>query len=126
MKTMSDVEDEGNCDFLIQDYTTVSPFERLVRLLERRLASWHVSELWRGTQEAEAIKLNGLIVADFNKPITLRLSVTRLANKNIGPFYARAPQYQRWFQITEYVAIELIADQATGRVGAMRHEAANK
>lgn len=111
--------------FSIEDFTTVSPFERIIKSLAKQLKSWNIGLLW--SSDTSPIKLAAILpFTELDKQHYLRLTATRMKRRRRGsPFYAKASKYQRWFGLDEFFALEVVTDPEGERIGTLRYETAN-
>lgn len=119
-------EDGEEPSFSIQDFTTVSPFERLVKILQKQLRNWNLIEAWKQPDDGQSIKLNSILtIAELDAGLVVRLSATRLKLRPKSPFYSKASKYQRWFGLREYIALEIISDPRTVKLTRLRPDNSN-
>eukprot|EP01054_Gregarina_sp_Poly1_P008200 Gregarina_sp_Poly_1__8199@NODE_475_length_8096_cov_496_560966_g384_i0_p1_GENE_NODE_475_length_8096_cov_496_560966_g384_i0NODE_475_length_8096_cov_496_560966_g384_i0_p1_ORF_typecomplete_len845_score117_03_NODE_475_length_8096_cov_496_560966_g384_i050647598 len=127
---MMDIQDT---DFLIQDFTTVSPFEKLSRIIEKHIRSWGILRPSEYNNRlfvpiAEPYKHNILFkFDDLAVDLYFRLSATNLKTRKDCKFYAKASKYQRWFGLRSFNALEVLSEESISGnvVGSVRMDTAN-
>eukprot|EP01053_Blabericola_migrator_P003597 Blabericola_migrator_1__3596@NODE_2071_length_3325_cov_82_640577_g621_i1_p1_GENE_NODE_2071_length_3325_cov_82_640577_g621_i1NODE_2071_length_3325_cov_82_640577_g621_i1_p1_ORF_typecomplete_len840_score186_44_NODE_2071_length_3325_cov_82_640577_g621_i1842603 len=131
MESPSVLDEDDEAGFLIQDFTTVSPFERLVRTIEKHIRAWNILQPSDCNTKIlvpipEAYKFNVVFKFDDlgHDDLYFRLSATKLKQRKISKFYGKASKYQRWFGLRCFNALEVMSDPYSA-VAAARMDTAN-